>query len=142
MAAIVRSILGDEGYDVSWLEEVTEESLCRAIGELEPDCILLDGSSTTHYDSSWAAAAWIRHRTRSVPVVMFSAHFEDSREARANLTDRSRDAGFAAVILKPFSIDELLQAVSTAVRRSLPFDHSVPDMISVSECADARPVGG
>lgn len=111
----VQAILADEGYDVTCLYEITDVALRRAIGELQPDCVLLDSSSRTDYGLSWDAAAWIRHLARSVPVVMFSAHLADSREAQANLTERAQEAGFAAVILKPFSIDQLVDAVSGAV---------------------------
>jgi DNA-binding response OmpR family regulator len=53
---------------------------------------------------------------------MFSAHQADSREASDNLTQRAHEAGFAAVLPKPFSIDQLLAAVSAAVGRSRPLD--------------------
>jgi CheY-like chemotaxis protein len=113
----VKAILADEGYDVTCLFENTDEALRQAIDELKPDCLLLDSSSRTDYGPSWAAAAWIHHLARSVPVVMFSAHLADSREAAANLTERSQDASFAAVLLKPFSIEQLVDAVSSAVDR-------------------------
>jgi AmiR/NasT family two-component response regulator len=63
---------------------------------------------------------------------MFSAHLTDSREAVANLTERAQEAGFAAVLLKPFSIDQLVDAVSIAVARSRPLDRveAHPLMIS------------
>jgi CheY-like chemotaxis protein len=122
IGATVQAILGDEGYDVTCLFEITDEALRRVIGEVEPDCILLDSASRTNYSRSWEAAAWIRHRTRAVPVVMFSAHLADNREALENLTERAQEAGFAAVLPKPFSIDQLLAAVSTAVARSRPLD--------------------
>lgn len=122
IAETVQAILADEGYDVTCLFENTDEALRQAIGELEPDCVLLDSSSRTDYGPSWGAAAWIHHLTRSVPVVMFSAHLADSREAVANLTERAQDAGFAAVILKPFSIDQLLEAVSIALAGPRPLD--------------------
>ena len=116
----VQAILGDEGYDVTCLVEITEGALRQAIGDLEPDCVLLDSTSQTDYGDSWGAAAWIRHLARAVPVVMFSAHLADSREAQANVTERAQEAGFAAVLLKPFSIDELMAAVSIALARPRP----------------------
>lgn len=122
IGATVQAILGDEGYDVTCLFEITERALRRVIGEMKPDCVLLDSTSRTDYGESWGAAAWIHHLTRSVPVVMFSAHLADSREAVANLTERAQEAGFAAVLLKPFSIDQLVDAVSIAVARSRPLD--------------------
>lgn len=116
----VQAVLTDEGYDVTCLFEITDRALRRAIDELRPDCLLLDSSSRTDYGDSWGAAAWIRHLVRAVPVVMFSAHLADSREAQANLTERAQEAGFAAVLLKPFSIDQLVEAVSIAVARPRP----------------------
>lgn len=116
----VQAVLTDEGYDVTCLFEITDGAIRRAIDELKPECLLLDSSSRTDYGDSWAAAAWIRHLVRAVPVVMFSAHLADSREAQANLTERAQEAGFAAVLLKPFSIDQLVEAVSIAVARPRP----------------------
>lgn len=111
----VQAILGDEGYDVTCLLEITDGALRQALGELKPDCVLLDSSSRSDYGDSWRAAAWIHDLARSVPVVMFSAHLADSREAQANLTERAQEAGFAAVLPKPFSIDQLVDAVAVAV---------------------------
>lgn len=130
VGATVQAILGDEGYDVSCLFDITNESIRRGIDELEPDCILLDSASRTSYSLSWEAAAWIRHRTRPIPVVMFTAHLVDSREALADLTERAREAGFAAVLPKPFSIDQLLAAVSIAVGRACPVDPAEPLVIA------------
>lgn len=118
IGATVEAILGDEGYEVTCLFEITRGALRRAIGELEPDCILLDSASRTNYSRSWEAAAWIRRRPRPVPVVMFSAHVLDTREAQEKLTERALDAGFAAVLPKPFSVDQLLAAVTSAVYRT------------------------
>lgn len=132
IGATVQEILADEGYDVTCLFENTDEALQRAIGELEPDCVLLDSSSRTDYGPSWAAAAWIHHLARTVPVVMFSAHLADSREATANLTERAQEAGFAAVLLKPFSIEQLMDAVSAAVARSRPLTPSDIESRSVA----------
>ena len=122
----VQEVLGDEGYDVTCLFEITEKALRRAIRDLKPDCLLLDSSSRTDYGDSWGKAAWIRHLARAVPVVMFSAHLADSREAEANLTERAQEAGFAAVLPKPFSIDQLLEAVSIAVARPRSLDPGDP----------------
>lgn len=119
IGATVQAILFEEGYDVWCLFEITDEALHREISRLEPDCILLDSDSSTDYNRSWTAAAWIRARKRTVPVVMFSAHLADIREAEANLTDRAREAGFAAVLLKPFGVDDLVSAVRIAVEQSV-----------------------
>jgi hypothetical protein len=53
---------------------------------------------------------------------MFTAHRQDAEEAEAADSERARQASFAAIVAKPFHIDELLDAVATAVGQSQPFD--------------------
>ncbi len=48
---------------------------------------------------------------------MFTAHKGDIAEATARQTERSVLADFAAVVSKPFDLDELLAAVDQAVSR-------------------------
>jgi CheY-like chemotaxis protein len=121
IADVVEAVLVDEGYDVSCLYELANDGLRRTVNRLEPDCVLLDGLPGPEY-GSWESAAWLEHRARKIPVVMFTAHQRDSVEAQEGETDRARDAGFAAVLLKPFHLDQLLEAVATAVGQSLCFD--------------------
>lgn len=40
------------------------------------------------------------------------------------MSERSRDAGFAAIVAKPFEIEELLDAVAKAAGKSVPFERS------------------
>ena len=118
---VVQAVLVDEGYNVSCLYELAGDALKRTVGRLEPDCVLLDGVPGPEY-GSWDSAAWLDHRPRRVPVVMFTAHRQDSQEAQEAETDRARAAVFSAVLLKPFHLDQLLEAVATAVGQSQPFD--------------------
>lgn len=129
VAEVVQAILVDEGYAVSCLYELADDALLRAVGRLEPDVILLDSASALDYGDSWELAAAITHRRRNVPVVMFTAHRADVAEATTG-SARAQAAGFAAIVPKPFHLDELITAVATAAGRSTPFDHS--------EAADAR----
>ena len=119
IVALVQDALGDEGYEVSRLTEFSDEALVAAIDRIKPDCVLLDSATSTSFERSWQTAASIRRRRPSVAVVMFSAHVADSVEAAANLSERARLADFAAVLLKPFHLDELLAAVSTAMASSV-----------------------
>jgi FixJ family two-component response regulator len=121
VAEVVQAILTDAGYDVSCLYEVKDDALRRMVGQLEPDCLLLDGVPGAEY-GSWDSAAWLEHRGRPIPTVMFTAHHLDVREAEEADSKRARDASFAAVVEKPFNIDVLLDAVATAVGQSQPFD--------------------
>lgn len=129
VAEVVQAILLDEGYAVSCLYELADEALLRAVGRLEPDVILLDSATAVDYGDSWKLAAAVSHRRRSVPVVMFTANSTDIAEASSG-SARAQAAGFAAIVPKPFHLDELITAVATAAGRSTPFDHS--------EAADAR----
>jgi DNA-binding response OmpR family regulator len=119
---LVHAILTDEGFAVSLLHHQTPDAIRVSVNQLEPDCILLDGASPEEYGPSWAEAAWLSHRDRPVPVVMFTAHRAAMDEAEANESERSREAGFSAILPKPFDIDQLLDAVGQAVGSARPFD--------------------
>lgn len=125
VAEVVRAILTDEGYEVSVTHEVTPDAISAAVGRLEPDCVVLDGSSEfLGYGESWSAAATLAHRERQVPVIMFTANGFDLAEGRDGETPRSREASFAAIVAKPFELDELLAAVAEASGRATRFDGS------------------
>jgi CheY-like chemotaxis protein len=124
VADVVLAILSDDGYSVGVLVDVSHESILAAVGRQEPDCILLDGSVGPEYGSSWAEAAHLAARERPIPTIMFSAHAGDVREARQEQSDRARAAEFAAILQKPFALDDLLTAVATACGKSEPFNQS------------------
>ena len=123
VAEVVQAVLEDEGYAVSCLYELADDALLRAVGRLEPDVILLDSASSADYGASWELAAALTNRRRPVPVVMFTAHGAAVAEASAG-SARTQAAGFAAILPKPFHLDELITAVATAAGRSTPFDQS------------------
>lgn len=118
VAVVVEDLLTDAGYEVVILDVGTDAAVQAEVERLEPDCVLLDGYSAHSYGDAWGGAAWLTARPRPVPVIMFSAHLASSREAQANTSERSQEAGFAAVLPKPFETDALLAAVATAVRRT------------------------
>jgi CheY-like chemotaxis protein len=124
VADVVLAILSDDGYAVSILVDTSHEAILAAVGKQEPDCILLDGSLGPEYGSSWAEAAHLAARQRSIPTIMFSAHVADVREAQEGQSERARAAAFAAILQKPFTLDELLAAVATAAGKSEPFNPS------------------
>lgn len=124
VAEVVQAFLTDEGYRVSCLYDTAGDAVARAVGRLEPDVVLLDSASRSDYDEAWHVAAALHRRGRQVPVVMFTAHQAALREAEAGISERSKGAGFAAIIAKPFHLDDLLTAVAKAAGRSVPFDRS------------------
>jgi hypothetical protein len=64
-------------------------------------------------------------RGRRVPVVMFTVEGQALQEAREATTSRSQAAAFAAILSKPFDVDELVDSVAQAVGQRIPFDLSL-----------------
>lgn len=121
---VVTAVLGDEGYEVTAIDTIDGDKIARTIGQLEPDCILLDSVNPVEYGEAWRTAAQIRGRGRPIPTVMFTAHIRDIKEAMQAATDRALGAGFAAIVPKPFRLDELLAPVETAVGQGVAFNRS------------------
>ena len=115
---LLSDFLTDEGYAVRLLHSRKGASIQDAVERLRPDCVLLDGYVPGSYGGSWAEAAWMRAQPTPVPVIMFSAGQGVTEEAKMNLTERSRAAGFSSVLAKPFELDELLRVVALAVSQS------------------------
>jgi CheY-like chemotaxis protein len=115
---LVREILEDEGYELATLRDRRLESVRAAVERLRPDCVLLDGVGRGAFGTSWADAAWMTGLPGPVPVVMFSGDREATDEAHENESERSRAAGFSAVVSKPFDLDELVGIVKRAVGES------------------------
>jgi CheY-like chemotaxis protein len=125
VAEVVRAVLTDEGYAVEVISEISRDAVAAAVGRVEPDVVLLDGESQNDgYGVSWALAAALTHRRRRIPVVMFSAHVRDVREARDGSSARSQEAEFAGIVPKPFELDTLLDVVARAAGASVSFDRS------------------
>lgn len=120
---VIAAILVDEGYTVHTLTDVSDESFRTAIGQLEPDLILLDGAGRHEYGEGWLEAARVHRRQRPIPVIMLTGHSLDASEAAAGATKRAQTAAFAAVLLKPFALDSLVDTVARTVSRE-PFNHS------------------
>jgi CheY-like chemotaxis protein len=144
ITGLVSAILADEGYAVTSLSDTDHPSVAAAVGRVEPDCILLDSAEGPAFGGSWSEAAYLARRDRAVPSVMFTAHANAVAEARDRSTDRAREADFSAIVPKPFTLDELLDAVATAAGRSRRFNHSeAADRQRTAELVDQlRAAGG
>ena len=138
---LVRTVLTEEGYDVFVVHDPKHEPVQDAVARLEPDCILLDGTGTTGYGQSWRDATWIHERERPVPVVMFTVDAAATAEALAAATDRSRRAGFFAVLAKPFDLDALLDIVARAVAAARPTADVAADPVDPASPPMAEPQG-
>jgi DNA-binding response OmpR family regulator len=122
LAELVAVLLRDAGYTVSTLQRVDHDAIATAVNREEPDCILLDSENPTKYGSSWLEAAYLAARARSIPTVMFATQSKDLREARDRDSRRALDANLAAVVAKPFDLDELLDTVAVACRGAIEFE--------------------
>lgn len=75
---------------------------------------------------AWTNAAWMRDRSRPIPVIMFTAHTSELAEARMGLSERSKKAAFVGFLSKPFDLGVLVETVArvvdepAAVRELLP----------------------
>lgn len=121
---LVHAILTDEGFSVSVLHDQRPEAIRMVVNQLEPDCVLLDGESPRGYGESWGHASWMSGRNRRVPLIMFTGHRLDVREADTRESERSRQADFVSIVEKPFDLDTLVSAVSNAVGLSIPFSRA------------------
>jgi FixJ family two-component response regulator len=120
-ADIMQAVLTDDGYAASVIYHSRGKFVQEAIVRLEPDCVLLDSSPDDPggYGESWQTAAWIASRDRNVPVIMITGHRAAADEAIAARSKRARAAEFAAVIRKPYDIDEFLVTLGGAVQRGV-----------------------
>lgn len=115
VAELVQTILIDEGFKVSCLYQPSQNDVKAAIERIEPDVVLLDGGTPAAYGPSWDIAAWLAARSRAIPAVMMTGHRADREEAILDESKRAKSAHMAAVIPKPFDIDQLVTVVRNAV---------------------------
>ena len=118
MVVITRQFLEGEGFDVVVESNMTHVAIRRAVRQLEPACVLLDGQSLRRDGASWDEATWITDNQRTVPVIMFTDSRPDIEEAREGERERAHQARFFATIKKPFDLDVLLEILRNAVRQS------------------------
>jgi len=123
---VIAAVLSDEGYTATTLSDMSVDSFRSAIGQLEPDLILLDGAGREEYGEGWLEAALMHLRHRPIPVIMLTGHSIDASEAEAGGTARAQAAAFAAVLLKPFNLDRLIDLVARTVGDE-PFSHTEAD---------------
>lgn len=120
-ADIMQAVLLDEGYAPSVLYDADGIAVRETVARLEPDCVLLDssGRDPIGYGESWQTAAWLAAREPSIAVIMMTGHSLAADEALAAATKRARAADFAAVVRKPFDIDEFLTTLASAVQKGV-----------------------
>jgi CheY-like chemotaxis protein len=60
-------------------------------------------------------AAWMRGRSRPIPVIMFTAHTSELAEAKLGVSERSKKAAFVGFLSKPFDLRVLVETVARIV---------------------------
>ena len=115
---LVGGLLDEAGYHAVTISD--HDQIPAAVDRWQPRCVILDGALLpTGQGRSWNDAIAIRRAHPGLPVVMFSADAAALAEARAGTSGRSRAAGFAGVVGKPFGVDEFIATVRGAVDGNL-----------------------
>lgn len=116
LSALVGTLLDEAGYDHVSISD--HDQIAAAIVRWRPRCVILDSDpGSKGHERSWADAAAIRRAHPEVPVLMFTADQASMAEARAGTSARSRAAGYAGVIDKPFLVVEFLATLKHAIDR-------------------------
>ena len=98
---VVNIILENEGYEVASVTHIN--NIDTLIQETSPHLILLDIWLGGHDGGALAKQLKSSHETKHIPIVIMSASNETKEIARK--------AGVDGVLLKPFTIDDLLAIV-------------------------------
>jgi len=119
LSEVVGSMLTLAGYRAVVIAE--HALIPYAIASSRPGCVIMDGElSASGLNRSWADAAAIRRVYPEIPVLMMTADSAALAEAQARHSTRSRSAGFAGFISKPFGVEAFLATLSTALETGAP----------------------
>lgn len=124
VADIIQSVLLDEGFAVSCLYGPDDKTMERAVLDLSPDCVVVDGSGPPRSPDPWTVAITLARHTPPIPMVRLSGNAANLEEAMLGETERARTSAIAAIVSKPFDIDRLVAAVRNAMGASAATDVS------------------
>ena len=114
VSKVVGKLLDEAGYQHVSIAD--HKQIEAAIVRWRPRCIILDSDPGSRaHQRSWSDAAAIRRAHPDLPVLMFTADPAATAEAREGTTARSKAAGYAGVIDKPFLVVEFLATLKHAV---------------------------
>jgi DNA-binding response OmpR family regulator len=109
---LFRDILEEEGFQVSLYSHTFRD--IDEIAEIRPDLVILD------FLIGGEAQGWqllqkmkMSRKTDRLPIIVCTAAVQMARELEGHLTAKG-----VALVLKPFDIDDLLEAVRLAVSQS------------------------
>jgi signal transduction histidine kinase len=114
LSTLVGRLLDEAGYEHVSISD--HDDIAAAIVRWHPRCVILDSEpGSKGHERSWADAAAIRRANPELPVLMFTADPGSIKEARAGKSVRSKAAGYAGVLDKPFLVVEFLATLRHAV---------------------------
>ncbi len=114
LSTLVGKLLDDAGYEHVSISD--HRHIIDSIARWHPRCVILDSDpGSKGHARSWGDAAAIRRAYPEVPVLMFTADPASIAEARAGKTARSKAAGYAGVLDKPFLVVEFLATLKHAM---------------------------
>lgn len=120
IADIIQTVLLDEGFAVSCLYGPDDETMERAVLDLSPDCVIVNGSGPPRTPDPWDIARALAKHTPPIPTVMLTASSRNREEAMLGESERAKAAGILAVVPKPFDVDQLVMAVRNALGAAAP----------------------
>jgi signal transduction histidine kinase len=119
LSKAVGQLLDEAGYRHVTIAD--HNQIADAVQRWHPQCVILDSEPRVDgRGRSWEDAAAIRIAHPELPVLMFTADTDSMAEARAGTSARSKVAGFAGVMDKPFLVTEFLATLKHAVETQHP----------------------
>ena len=109
---LFEEILGGMGYETVLMSYAPRE--LERIREAEPDLIILDFLMGDRELLGWQLLQKLKmdRRTDAIPIVVCTAAVQDVQEQHGYLTEQG-----VIVVLKPFNVDQLEEAVQSALGR-------------------------
>ncbi len=110
--ALFRDLLGEAGFAVTTQVYVDRE--LAQIKALNPDLIVLD-YMWANEDASWSLLQMLRmdRETAAIPIVLCTGAVREVEALAGHLEEMG-----VRVVLKPFNIDRLVEAIAEALDRS------------------------
>ncbi len=115
VADIIHSVLLDEGFAVSCLYGPDDKTMERAVLDLSPDCVVVNGSGPPRSPDPWTISLSLARHTPPIPTVLLSGNAANLEEAMLGESERARTSAIAAIVREPFDIDRLVAAVRNAM---------------------------
>jgi signal transduction histidine kinase len=130
LSEVVSTVLTLAGYRAVVIAE--HALIPYAVETSHPGCVIMDGElNTTGQNLSWADAAAIRRAHPEIPVLMMTADSAALAEAQARRSARSRAAGFAGFVSKPFDVPAFLATLAAVLEAPSPAP-SIDDHVVIS----------